>query len=1298
MPSLNSTGYGPSNMWQNLVFDGNEKKFELWETKVLGYMKLKKLKKVFTTDEEISAETNETAFAELIQFLDERSLTLVMREAQDDGRKAWKTLKGHYASGSKPRIITLYNELTTLKKSHSESITDYLLRAENAATCLRSVKEEVSDSLLIAMVLKGLPDDYKAFVAVTTQAENVDDFVKFKTSLRHFEETENSRSLSNPDQTSSVMKFDARNPTKPITCYSCGTPGHKSSNCDKKKGKWCSICKNRSHNTNKCRKKKDTANKSSSLPSNDNHSFAFKASDTLNIETLGNTFLVDCGATTHIVNDQSCFIDTDPSFRPEDHYIELADGSLVNNRAKLKGTVLTQFRKEDGEFVNVTLKDVLYVPDFPQCILSVKSVTSNGCKVNFSDSKNELVTPDGTIFPIFQENRLYYICKSAVNAKRVETLQTWHRILGHCNTSDISKMENLVQGMKISDSSKFECETCVMAKQPTTRNRKPDVRATEPFELVHTDLSGPIDPIAKDGFKYAIVFTDDFSGCMFTYFIREKSDATRATEKFLADISPYGKVKTLSFHEDISPSGEVGRVRSDNGGEFTSKEFETLLIQNRIKHEKSAPYSPHQNGTAERSWRTLFEMGRSLILESGLPKNLWTYAVMTATHIRNRCYSQRIKNTPYGLITGTKPDVAKMQIFGSVCYPVVHKPKKLDPRTSKGVFVGYDRDSPSYLVYDPDTRAVSKHRLVKFTTTVNHLPEADDLLPVTEEEPVKPEPTESQPTNVKAEPKKSYPLRSRQQPIPEECKDEPEEIHAAKFVHYCYHIKTPESFQEAMSCPEADNWKQAMDNEFESLQTNDTFAVTDLPTNKSIVGGKWVYNLKGDPNNPTFKARYVAKGYSQVKDIDYNETFSPTARIETVRTLVQIACQNDLLLNQMDVKTAFLHAPIKEEIYVNQPPGYESSVPNQVWRLHKSLYGLKQSGRNWNTTFYLHLKDNGFVQSKSDPCLFMKSHQSEIVYLLVWVDDIIIAASSQEILNHTKSHLSAEFRMTDLGLLEHFLGIHFKRTANEIMLSQEEYINKILNKFGMAECKPRGTPCEVNPSVYENDGSEPFDTNLYRQMVGSLIYAMVCTRPDLSYVVTKLSQKLSCPTTADASMLKHVFRYLKGTSDYCLSYTKSTDGLQITAYCDSDWAASKDRKSISGYCIALNPAGPPISWKSKRQNCIALSTCEAEYVAMSIASQEIVYLKQNLLSEMLNEKLCAIMYCDNQGALALSKNPTNHSKAKHIDIRHHFVRECHVNNLITYDYIQSNDNCADIFTKPPKKLFLEKFSGFIFGN
>ena len=450
-----------------------------------------------------------------------------------------------------------------------------------------------------------------------------------------------------------------------------------------------------------------------------------------------------------------------------------------------------------------------------------------------------------------------------------------------------------------------------------------------------------------------------------------------------------------------------------------------------IKHEKSAPYSPHQNGTAERSWRTLFEMARSLLLQSKLPKSLWTYAVMAATHIRNRCYSQRIKDTPYGVITGIKPDVSKLHIFGSTCYSYVQNPKKLDARSKKGIFVGYDRNSPSYLVYNPDTKTVSKNRIVKFADAAEpwQTDAEDEPLPVTEEPPVRPDTGTKQQSNVKEpaeqpEPRRN-PTRDRQPPIYlREYEVDGKLADYVKSVDYCYHINIHQSYHEAVTSPEAVEWTEAMENELTMLNVNETYEVTDLPPERSAVGGRWVFDLRGDPENPRYKARYVARGYSQTEGVDYFETFSPTARMDTVRTLIQVGCQQDLLLHQMDVKSAFLHAPIEEEIFVKEPEGY-STTPNKVWKLNKSLYGLKQSGRNWNTTLEKYLTQNGFTKSKADPCLFTKSVNGEVVHLLVWVDDIIIAASNQKNLDETKTLLCEKFDMKDLGELKYFLGIQF---------------------------------------------------------------------------------------------------------------------------------------------------------------------------------------------------------------------------------------------------------------------------------
>ena len=273
------------------------------------------------------------------------------------------------------------------------------------------------------------------------------------------------------------------------------------------------------------------------------------------------------------------------------------------------------------------------------------------------------------------------------------------------NTSDIRKLERVVDDMKINENKEFVCEVCPLSKQVVYRNREPDERATTPLQFVHSDLAGPVNPIAQGGFRYVINFVDDYTGATFVYFLKLKSDAVHALKKLLSDIAPYGKVGHV-----------LTRFRSDNGGEFIAEQFEKVLVDNRINHEFSAPHSPHQNGTAERNWRSLFEMARGMIIGSNLPQSFWTYAIMAAAHVRNRMYSQRINHTPYHLLTGKKPAISKLHTFGTICFAYDHEDKqKLDPRRRKGLFVGYDKYSPSYLVYLPLNKKVMKFGTVSFT-------------------------------------------------------------------------------------------------------------------------------------------------------------------------------------------------------------------------------------------------------------------------------------------------------------------------------------------------------------------------------------------------------------------------------------------------------------------------------------------------------------------------------------------------------------------------------------------------------
>ena len=433
-----------------------------------------------------------------------------------------------------------------------------------------------------------------------------------------------------------------------------------------------------------------------------------------------------------------------------------------------------------------------------------------------------------------------------------------------------------------------------------------------------------------------------------------------------------------------------------------------------------------------------------------------------------------------------------------------------------------------------------------------------------------------------------------------------------------------------------------------------------------------------------------------MRGVDYQETFAPTANLTSVR--VQMAAQHDLILHQMDVKTAYLNAPIDCEIYMDQAEGFEvppGSEGKLVYKLNKSLYGLKQSGRNWNHVLHCFLLENDFVQSPVDNCVYTKQVGSGLVAMLVWVDDIIIAASDMVLLSKTKEMLNKRFHMKDLGRLSYFLGIHFEQGDGFVKMDQKRYISKVLERFETSDCKPKPTPSEQRFAF----GSEnPVDPRRYREAVGSLVYAMTCTRPDICWVVTKLSQFLTNPTKEHWVAVKHVLWYLKGTFDFELCYRKCDDGLTLIGYSDADWASSTDdRHSISGYCFSLNKAGPLISWKSRKQPTVALSSCEAEYIALAAAVQEGMYPIQ-IVNDVGEVNDPVLIFEDNQGTIALSMNPVNRQRSKHIDVRYHFIRNVQNAGKVIIKYCPTADMVVDVMTKPVTKIKLQKFKSYIFGS
>ena len=337
---------------------------------------------------------------------------------------------------------------------------------------------------------------------------------------------------------------------------------------------------------------------------------------------------------------------------------------------------------------------------------------------------------------------------------------------------------------------------------------------------------------------------------------------------------------------------------------------------------------------------------------------------------------------------------------------------------------------------------------------------------------------------------------------------------------------------------------------------------------------------------------------------------------------------------------------------------------------------------------------DGYVQSLADSCLYVKvlEDSGDKVILIVWVDDIAVGARSDKIMSRVKRRLCNEFSMRDLGQISWFLGVQFTFDGNKIVMDQSRYAEQLIDRNGLSDCKPRSTPYELNVSkVSENDGEILDDPLKFRSIVGGLIYLMITTRPDLCFIVTKLSQFMSHPTATHMTMCKHVLRYLKGTKNFSLVFQKSEHPVKLIGYSDADWGSSQDRRSMSGYSFKLSDASSPISWKTKKQATVALSTCEAEYMALAATVQEAKFLSQ-LLTDMSRDKVHkTLIHVDSQSAISLANNPIQHQRSKHIDIRYHYIRSEIQNNHVDLKYISTEDNVADIFTKPVPAPRLQKF-------
>ena len=497
----------------------------------------------------------------------------------------------------------------------------------------------------------------------------------------------------------------------------------------------------------------------------------------------------------------------------------------------------------------------------------------------------------------------------------------------------------------------------------------------------------------------------------------------------------------------------------------------------------------------------------------------------------------------------------------------------------------------------------------------------------------------------------------------------------------------PTDYKMALKDPD---WVLAMQDELNQFERNKVWHLEPRPENRSVIGTRWVFRNKLDDLGTIVrnKARLVVQGYNQQEGIDYDETFAPVARLEAIRILIAFAAHKNIKLFQMDVKTAFLNGYLKEEVYVEQPPGFaDSQFPNHVYKLDKALYGLKQAPRAWYERLSNFLMEHDYRRGTVDKTLFIKTRNFDLIVVQIYVDDIIFGATNQILCSEFADLMQSEFEMSMMGELGFFLGLQIKQTVDGIMIHQQKYLKELIKKYGLQDSKSYATPIPTNAKLDSDDKGESVEATLFRGMIGSLLY-LTASRPDIVFSVGLCARFQSNPKESHLKAVKRILRYLVGTDDLYLWYPKG-GSIELLGYTDADYAGFLvDRKSTSGMAHFLGPC--LISWGSKKQNSVALSTAESEYIAAAACCSQLLWIRNQLKDFGIFYENVPIL-CDNTSAINISKNPVQHSRTKHIEIRHHFLRDNVEKGLVELSFCNSEEQIADIFTKPLGKESFCKF-------
>nr|CAN71245.1 hypothetical protein VITISV_011091 [Vitis vinifera] len=550
-------------------------------------------------------------------------------------------------------------------------------------------------------------------------------------------------------------------------------------------------------------------------------------------------------------------------------------------------------------------------------------------------------------------------------------------------------------------------------------------------------------------------------------------------------------------------------------------------------------------------------MARTMLNENNLPKDFWAKVVNTSCYVLNRILLRLIlKKTPYELWKNKKPNISYFKVFGCKCFILNTKDNlgKFDAKSDVGFFLGYSTSSKAFRVFNKRTMVVEESIHVIFYESNNSLQEIesfdDELGLETSMGKLRIEDRRQQEEIVEDPKKEESPLAL---PPPQQVQGESNQ-------------NLPKDWKFVINHPQ-----DQIIEELNQFERSEVWELVPRPQNQSVIGTRWVFRNKMDENGIIIrnKARLVAQGFNQEEGTDYEETFTPVARLEAIRMVLAFACFKDFVLYQMDVKSAFLNGFINEEVYVEQPPGFQSfNFPNHVFKLKKTLYGLKQSPRAWYERLSKFLLKKGFKMGKIDTTLFIKTKENDMLLVQIYVDDIIFGATNVSLCEEFSKCMHSEFEMSMMGELNFFLGLKIKQLKEGTFINQAKYIRDILKRFNMEEAKTMKTPMSSSIKFDKDEKGKSVNSTMYKGMIGSLLY-LTASRPDIMYSVCLCARFQSCPKESHLSAIKQILRYLKGTMDIGLWYPKG-DNFELIGFSDADFAGCKvERKSTSGTCHFL---------------------------------------------------------------------------------------------------------------------------------